>query len=223
MRKDWTWPQSLSKCCEHVGCGRQYCVRAFRQTVCGMSKARTPRAMHIALRQHLTPWGAPAAPLRDIVFSSWMTLREIRTAAERRTARSAVRGDGGALSAVRGDGGALLAMARRDSPRPQSFNREFVLKKNATTFQESGRVSGACTAFRVGKRGLARSERIKLRETSRSRTTRTTPVSKYSQRPRHVSSERHEFAVSSRQDASLLHSTCCRSSLVSHLPWTSTF
>ena len=144
MRKDWTWPQSLSKCCEHVGCGRQYCVRAFRQTVCGMSKARTPRAMHIALRQHLTPWGAPAAPLRDIVFSSWMTLREIRTAAERRTARSAVRGDGGALSAVRGDGGALLAMARRDSPRPQSFNREFVLKKNATTFQESGRVSGAC-------------------------------------------------------------------------------
>ena len=40
------------------------------------------------------------------------------------------------------------------------------------------------TAFRVGKRGLARSERIKLRETSRSRTTRTTPVSKYSQRPR---------------------------------------
>jgi hypothetical protein len=96
---------------EHVGCGRQYCVRAYRQTVCGMSETRTPRAMHIALRQHLTPWGAPAAPLRDIVFSSWMTLREIRTAAERRTARSAVRGDGGALSAVRGDGRALLAMA----------------------------------------------------------------------------------------------------------------
>ena len=214
MRKDWTWPQSLSKCCEHVGCGRQYCVRAFRQTVCGMSKARTPRAMHIALRQHLTPWGAPAAPLRDIVFSSWMTLREIRTAAERRTARSAVRGDGGALSAVRGDGGALLAMARRDSPRPQSFNREFVLTQEERDDVSRVGMSFGCLQRRFvsGEEGLQRrSERIKLRETSRSRTTRTTPARRLNLniasalgtfRPSVTSLQfRHEFAVSSRQDA----------------------